>query len=143
MDTELNITSDKTKLDISFVHEFLANRSYWARGRSLSDVEKTIENSLCFGVYTPDGSQIGFARVITDYVAFAWLMDVFIEPGWRGKDIGRRLIHHILSQDSLKGVKGIGLRTEDAHGLYRKFGFNDIPEARTWMYRDHLRGAAN
>lgn len=129
------ISSDKEKLDLAFVHDFLSRESYWARGRSISDVEKTVANSLCFGVYHADGHQIGFARVITDYVVFAWLMDVFIEPAHRRKGIGAMLIGHIISLDSLKGLKGIGLRTEDAHELYSKFGFTEIPKAHTWMYR--------
>ena len=129
------ISSDKDKLDLAFIHEFLSRESYWATDRSISDVEKTIANSLCFGVYHAEGHQIGFARVITDYVVFAWLMDVFIEPGHRGKGIGAMLMRHIFTLDSLKEVKGIGLRTEDAHELYNKFVFNEIPKAHTWMYR--------
>lgn len=132
------ISSDKDKLDLEFIHGYLSRESYWARGRSISDVEKTIANSLCFGVYQADGHQIGFARVVTDYVVFAWLMDVFIEPGHRGKGIGAMLLRHIFTLDSLKEVKGIGLRTEDAHKLYSKFGFTRIPKTDTWMYRAKL-----
>ncbi|SRR5690606_18124987 len=115
------ISNNKNELDVALIHEFLAN-SYWAKGRTISEVKKTIKNSLCFGVYLGK-SQIGFARVVTDYVIFAYLMDVFIIEGYRGKGYGTLLLDHITKEHRLKEIKRWGLITLDAHFLYKKFGF--------------------
>jgi len=129
------ITSDKSKLDIPFIHEYLSNKAYWAKGRSMDLVKKSIENSMCFGVFTSDDKQIGFARITTDYVVFAWLMDAFIDEEYRGKGLGKYLIETIVNHSELKNVNGIGLRTNDAHRLYEQFGFEGIPNPETWMLK--------
>lgn len=131
----IEIATEKERLDIPFIHEFLSRHSYWAQGRTLEEVHRSIANSLCFGAYRKEGPQIGFARVVTDGLVFAWLMDVFVSPEFRGKGVGRQLVRTVLSHPILEQVKGIGLRTEDAHGLYRSFGFGDLPKPETWMYR--------
>jgi hypothetical protein len=87
METGFYISTDKTKLDTAIIFDYLSNQSYWAKGRSMETIEKSIKNSLCFGVYTADHQQVGFARIVSDYAVFAWLMDVFIYPltkamGW-------------------------------------------------------------
>jgi GNAT superfamily N-acetyltransferase len=135
MKQQVLISADKSKLDISFIHAYLSGESYWAKGRSREEVIRSIENSICFGAYLPDGRQIAFARVITDRLVFAWLMDVFVTPGERGKGVGKLLISELLKHEALKQVKGIGLRTEDAHGLYRSYDFGEIPKVETWMFR--------
>ncbi len=132
---EIYISTDKKKLDIDFIHTYLSVVSYWAKGRTKEEVMISIENSLCFGVYRHDGKQLGFARVVTDKVAFAWVMDVFVSPEVQRQGIGKMLVKHILDHESLQLVKGIGLRTEDAHGLYRQFGFDGIPKVHTWMFK--------
>jgi GNAT superfamily N-acetyltransferase len=137
MKQQVLISTDKSKLDISFIHAYLSGESYWAKGRSREEVVRSVENSICFGAYLPDGRQIAFARVITDRLVFAWLMDVFVAPGERGKGIGKLLISELLKNEALQQVKGIGLRTEDAHGLYRAYGFGEIPLAGTWMFRPY------
>ena len=121
-------------MDLDFVHNYLCNESYWASGRSRELVQRSIENSLCFAVFKGD-QQIGFGRVATDYVVFAWLMDLFIDPEFRGLGLGRLLIQNIVEHPDIKQVNGIGLRTEDAHRLYRKFGFEKIKRPETWMLR--------
>lgn len=135
MKKQCYISTDKAKLNISFIHKYLSEVSYWAKGRSLELVEISIENSICFGVYNENDQQVGFARVVTDYVVFAWLMDVFIDTPYRGKGFGKMLIDHIMKQPNLKKVNGIGLRTNDGHNLYRKYGFNEIPNPETWMLK--------
>lgn len=135
MKMDILISSDKRKLDLGFIHAFLSGESYWAQGRSMEEVRLSIENSICFGAYLPDGRQIAFARVITDKVVFAWVMDVFVDPPERGKGVGKLLISEMLKNEDLQKVKGIGLRTEDAHGLYGMYGFDKIPKAETWMFR--------
>ena len=129
------ISMDKSKLDIGFIYEYLCYESYWAKGRSLNDVKKSIENSLCFGVYNKDQQQIGFARLVTDSVVFAWLMDVFIARDYRGNGLSKMLMDYILKIPELQNVNGIGLRTNDAHKLYEKFGFRIIENSETWMLK--------
>ena len=135
IDDGFYISSDKSKFDLEFIHDFLSNQAYWAKGRSMDLVVKSIENSLCFGVFTKNDKQIGFARITTDFVAFAWLMDAFIDRDYRGKGLGRFLIDTIVNHNELKHVNGIGLRTNDAHKLYRQYGFDTIPDPETWMLR--------
>lgn len=140
MEQALEITTDKSRVDLDFVHNYLAQQSYWAKGRSLEEVKLSINNSLCFSVFhKSSNAQIGFARVVTDYVVFAWIMDVFIAEECKGKGYGKMLVNHILNHPELKNVNGFGLRTNDAHGLYQQFGFNGIPEPNTWMFKKNGR----
>ena len=85
------VSSDKARLDISLIYDYLSNSSYWAKGCSRSTVEKSIENSLCFGVYDGNGVQVGFSRVVTDFSTFAWIMDLFILPDYRGLGLSKML----------------------------------------------------
>jgi GNAT superfamily N-acetyltransferase len=118
------VSDDKTKLDIELVHKFLST-SYWAEGRTIEDVKKSIEHSICFGVYK-DGKQIGFARVLTDCTVFAYLMDVFILEEFRGNGFSKLLLKTIFEDDRFKSVKKWMLATKDAHSLYTQFGFEKI-----------------
>lgn len=134
------ITTDKDSINIEFVHEYLSQTAYWSKGRSKADVKTSIENSLCFGLFLNQGNiQIGFARVATDYVVFAWIMDVFIDNSFKGKGYGKMLIKYILSHPKLSNVNGFGLRTSDAHGLYKQFGFTEIPNSETWMFKKNMK----
>ncbi|HEV8367055.1 MAG TPA: GNAT family N-acetyltransferase [Pyrinomonadaceae bacterium] len=128
------ISTDKHKLNIEFIHDFLCNKSYWAKGRSLELVQRSIENSLNFGLFKQE-QQIGFARVVTDYATFAWLADVFIVDEYRGLGLGVWLIDVITSHPRLQGLRRWLLATRDAHELYRRFGFNEVGEAQRWMER--------
>ncbi len=133
---EVFVSTDPLKIDLNFVHQYLSKEAYWAKGRSIEDVKTSIENSLCFGLYLAENNaQIGFARVATDYVVFAWIMDVFIDAEFKARGYGKMLVRHILSHIKLKNVNGFGLRTSDAHGLYSQFGFTEIPNPETWMYK--------
>ncbi len=127
------ISTDKSKLDPEVIFDYLSNQSYWAKGRSMEAVEKTIKNSLCFGVYDAENKQVGFARVVTDYTIFGWLMDVFILPGCQGKRLGKMLMAEIMAHKDLQGLKRWGLATNDAHGLYKKFGFNELSKPQNMM----------
>ncbi|MEM9143029.1 MAG: GNAT family N-acetyltransferase [Bacteroidota bacterium] len=135
MQSKSYITTDREKLDVNFIHDNLCNRLYWAKGRSRELVEKSIANSLCFGVFSKPNTHIGFARIVTDFVVFAWLMDVFVDDGYRNQGTGRYLLETIRAHPQLKEVSGIGLRTNETHGLYAKFGFVPIPEPNTWMFK--------
>ncbi len=125
------ISTDKSKLDYEVVHNFITN-SYWAKGISFEDLKKGIENSLCFGVYKKE-SQIGFARVITDYSRLAHLADVFILKEYRGLGLGKWLMENIMNHPELQSIKKWTLLTEDAHGLYRQFGFQDLKNPEIYM----------
>jgi GNAT superfamily N-acetyltransferase len=131
---EYTISTDRKRLNASLIHNFLSNRAYWARGRSLEVVKRAIEHSLNFGVYK-DGEQIGFARVVTDYATFAWLADVFILDEYRGRGLSKWLIEVIVSHQQLQGFRRWVLATKDAHELYRRFGFAELKEPARWMER--------
>jgi len=118
---DFTINTDKDTLDIPVIHEYLSTRSYWAAGRSLECVEKSIENSLCFGVYKGE-NQIGFARVVTDFATFSWLCDVFILEDYRGRGLGKWLISTLVEYQGIKGSTRFFLATKDAHNLYSKYG---------------------
>jgi GNAT superfamily N-acetyltransferase len=119
------ISDDRGRLDMAFVHASLAN-AYWAKGRPPALTERSVAHCLCFGVYAPEGGQIGFARLLTDYTFRAHLGDVFIDPAARGRGLGRALIGTILSHPELTTVVDWTLKTRDAHWLYRPFGFRGV-----------------
>lgn len=120
------ISTDKEKLDIDFIHEFLT-RSYWATGRTKEQIKTTIEHSVCFGIYL-DSKQIGFARVLTDYAVFGYLMDVFIIEEQRGNGYAKRLMKAIMEHPDLQNISRWMLATSDAHKLYAQFGFTALPD---------------
>nr|WP_319572881.1 GNAT family N-acetyltransferase [uncultured Draconibacterium sp.] len=128
----IEISTDKKRLDIKVIHNYLSNESYWAKGRTLETVQCSIENSLCFGVYI-ENKQVGFARVITDYAVFAWLLDVFILPEFQGKGYGKKLMEVIITHNHLQGLRRWGLGTDDAHGLYKQFGFAPLHKPENMM----------
>jgi GNAT superfamily N-acetyltransferase len=128
------VSTDKTRLQLELIHSFLSHRSYWAQGRSLDVVKRSIDNSLTFGLFKGD-QQIGFARVVTDYATFAWLADVFVLDQFRGRGVGKWLVKVILSHPELQGFRRWVLSTKDAHGLYREFGFHELKRPERWMER--------
>ena len=127
----ITISTDKNKLNVPYIQNFLKD-VYWASGRTLDEVQITIDASFCFGIYL-DEQQIGFARVITDYVVFAYVMDVFIDEKHRGKGYSSILIDNMLKEPQLKEVKIWRLATSDAHFLYKKFGFNALAHPEKMM----------
>jgi N-acetylglutamate synthase-like GNAT family acetyltransferase len=128
-------STDKTKLDYEVIHDFLSNHSYWAKDRNKKMVEKSIRNSLCFGVYEKNNNQVGFARVVSDFVIFAWILDVFILEEYRKKGLGKKLMQDIFGHPKLQNIKKWGLATDDAHGLYEKFGFKKLARPEIYMER--------
>jgi GNAT superfamily N-acetyltransferase len=127
----VSVSTDKKKLEIPFIQDFLKD-IYWAAGRTIEEVQTTIDNSFCFGIYLDD-KQIGFARVITDYVVFAYVMDVFITEKQRGKGYSSILIEAMMKEPKLKEVKIWRLATKDAHFLYEKFGFKPLAHPERMM----------
>ena len=136
---EIHISTDKKLLDVSRIHEYISTVSYWGRGRTIQEVQKTIDNSLCFGMYTIMNEQIGFARVVTDHVAFGYFMDVIIFEEYQGKGYGKKLIENIMNHDVVKKLKTIALKTKDAHDLYEKYEFKSIGHSDLWMANDRLK----
>mgnify|MGYP001823202360 CR=1 FL=1 len=129
------ISTDRARLDIEFVHEFLSNSAYWAQGRPMDIVQKSIEHSLCFGVYK-GGLQVGFARVVTDRATFAWLCDLFVGEAHRGQGLGKWLVACIVAHPALQTLRIFLLATRDAHELYRRYGdFQQIPAPERLMAR--------
>ena len=127
----ITVSSDKTKLNLPFIQNFLKD-IYWAAGRTMEEVQITIDASVCFGVYYND-HQIGFARVITDYVVFAYVMDVFIDENHRGNGYASILMEAMLNEPQLQQVKIWRLATSDAHFLYEKFGFKALAHPEKMM----------
>jgi len=120
------LSTDKQKLDTSLIHQYLSNETYWAPGVPLDVVQRSIDNSVCFGIYH-NGIQVGFARVVTDKATFAYLADVFVLPAHRGKGLSKWMVSFIHDHPELQGLRRWLLGTRDAHGLYRQFGWTDIP----------------
>lgn len=115
-------STDKSKLNLDYIHHFLSKESYWAKNIPMDIVKTSIEGSLCFGVYE-NNKQIGFARVITDYATFGYLADVFIDKDYRGRGLSKELMTFIMEQDVVKKLRRFMLATLDAHSLYAQFGF--------------------
>lgn len=129
---EFRVSSDPSKLDFSVIYSFIST-SYWAQGIPRETLQKAIDNSLCFGVYTQDNQQIGFARLVTDKATFAYLADVFIDQAYRGKGLSKRLIEAVTMHPEVQGLRRIVLATRDAHGLYQQFGFSPLNDPALFM----------
>jgi predicted GNAT family acetyltransferase len=136
-DDGYEIDTDPGRLDLARVHEWLSTDAYWALGRPLETVAQSIEGSLCFGIYAPDGGElVGFARVVTDLATFAWLCDVYIARDIRGKGLGSWLVTIISDRLLATGVVRIMLATADAHAIYAKAGFAPLVDPERWMEID-------
>ena len=116
------VSSDRARLDIDAVHAYLT-ACYWSTGIPRETVARAIAHSLGFGLYAPDGAQVGFARVVTDHATFAYLCDVYVLDAHRGRGLGEWLVGFALADPALQGLRRVILATRDAHGLYERFGF--------------------
>ena len=129
---EFSITTNRDDLDIEMILDYLVNESYWAKNRTLEQMETVIVNSLCFGVFEGE-KQIGFARVVTDFATFCYLGDVFILADYQGKGLGKWLMETIVNHPDLQGFRRWILATRDAHTLYEKYGFSELKHPERWM----------
>lgn len=120
-DSALTFSRNTVDMDVKYIHAYLT-KSYWSEGISLEKVQKCVDNSLNFGIFL-NGKQVGYARVLTDFVRFAYLMDVFIDPDFQGKGFGKKLMSYVLEDDDIRSIPGMMLATKDAHTLYEQFGF--------------------
>jgi GNAT superfamily N-acetyltransferase len=132
---QYSISTDKAKLDVSMIHHYLYTTAYWAVGRPMNIVRKSIENSICFGLY--DGEkQVGFARIVTDFATVGWMCDVFILPSYQGNGLGKWLVECIVDHPDVKKLRRILLNTRDAHELYIKYaGFRTLLKSESWLER--------
>jgi len=134
--SEFFISTDKKQLQLSRIHRFLSQEAYWCLGIPSSVVARSIENSICFGLYHQDENtihQIGYARLVTDHSTFAWLCDVYIERAYRQQGLSKWLIECIMSSRYVQGLRRICLATKDAHGLYQNYGFKVTDTPANWM----------
>ena len=115
------ISTDPSLLDRDLIHSFLRT-AYWSPNVPRDVVERSIDHSLVFGLYDPDGHQVGFARIVTDRAAFGYLADVFVLEAQRGRGLGKWLIETVLAHPDLQGLRRITLGTQDAHSLYERYG---------------------
>ena len=126
------ISTDKSQLDLYKIHDFLCNRSYWAKGIPMEVVERSIANSLCVGIYNEE-EQVGFARVITDCATFAYICDMIVFEEFRGQHISKQIMEYIMRLPELQNLRRTMLFTLDAHGLYRQFGFENSANPERMM----------
>jgi GNAT superfamily N-acetyltransferase len=127
------ISTDQSRLDMPVVYDFLS-RSYWAKTRPHEYTDAAFANSLVFGVYEGE-RMVGMARVVTDTIIVAYLCDVFIHEDFRGCGLGKWLMESMLAHPDLSHVRRWLLATDDAHGLYRQFGFEALTDVEKWMQR--------
>jgi len=118
----IDLSADKGKIDLDFVHGFLSEESYWAKGRSKEQVQRTIDNSFCVAAYQ-DGNQIGFGRAVTDFQSFAYIMDVFVTPSMKGSGIGKKIMDALINSNELRHINKFTLATAQAASFYSKMGF--------------------
>ncbi|RJG21797.1 GNAT family N-acetyltransferase [Massilia cavernae] len=130
----LQISTDRTELDVPLIYRFLSEQSTWAVGIPRNVVDRAIENSLCFGGYV-DGRQVAFARVVTDYATFGSLADVFVVPEYRGRGYAREIMETLLAHPSLQGLRRLTLASNNAHELFEKFGFASPQQPDTLLER--------
>lgn len=128
---EFTVTDRREDLDIETIHNFL-RESYWAKGITRLIVEKSLNNSLCFGLYH-NSKQVGFGRAVSDYATFAYLADVFVVPTYRGRGIGKWLVSCVLAHPELQGLRRWMLATLDAHRLYEQNGFIALRKPEWFM----------
>ncbi|MFE9249343.1 GNAT family N-acetyltransferase [Streptomyces sp. NPDC007088] len=128
------VSTDPARLDLGLVHHWLSTDAYWALGRSPEKQRRAVEGSLNFGAYdSSSGAQVAYARVVTDRTTFAWLCDVYVDPDVRGEGLGTAFVKAVRDHVSQFGVRRFVLATNDAHEVYRRLGFTELPDAGKWM----------
>ena len=129
------ISSDKAKIDVETVYQFLDKESYWSKGIPFETVRTSIEHSICLGAYLSNGVQVGFGRMITDRATFGYLADIFVTKPYRGKGISKRMMELFCELADQFGLRRFLLTTQDAHSLYQQFDFDPFPYPERLMSR--------
>lgn len=127
------ISTDLDRMDLDRVHRWLSTDAFWALGRTRETVETAARSSRNFGAFTPDGEQVGYARVVTDGATFAWLCDVYVDPDHRGHGLGLRLSEAVVAELRPLELTRVLLATKDAHDLYARVGFVPVPQPERLM----------
>lgn len=127
-------SDDPALLDVPRVHAWMSGESYWAAGRTYEVMARSIEHSLSLGLYTADGEQAGFARIVTDRATFAWLCDVFIDTAHRGRGLGVFLVETATGHPDVRDIRQL-LMAEPGRQLYRRQGFGALASPERWMER--------
>lgn len=139
--TDFVLSTDRDRLDREWVHATLSKHAYWAQGRSRETMDTAIDAAESHGIYdTHSGAQVGYARVVTDGVLFAWLCDVIVDPDRRGEGIGKMLVDAVTADLDARGVRRTLLMTADAHGLYAQYGFAVPDQPENTMVRWNIPG---
>jgi GNAT superfamily N-acetyltransferase len=126
------VSTDRERLDRPLIRRFLHEEAYWSRGVPAEVVDRALDHSLVFGLFT-GADQVGFARVVTDRASFAYLADVFVLPEHRGQGLGTMLVESVLAHPDLQGLRRFLLATRNAHPLYRRFGFAPLERAERFL----------
>lgn len=129
-----SVSTDRARIDMDRVHEYLSRDAYWSTGIPRDVLEVAFANSLCFGLYAPDGEQAGFCRVVTDRATYGYLADVFVLPGHRSRGLGIWIVQCAVDHPELAGLRSWQLGTRDAHGMYERLGWQ-AADPRRWMSR--------
>ena len=133
VDDDITVSDDAARFDLDRAHRWIAEESYWAQGIPLATFERACAGSLTIGAYDAGGGMVAMARVVTDRATFAWLCDVFVDEGQRGRGLGKRLMGYVLRHPDLQGLRRRHLATRDAHSLYAQFGFSPLSRPESWM----------
>jgi GNAT superfamily N-acetyltransferase len=136
---EYTISTDKSRLDVDYIHRYLSEASYWAKNIPVDVVRRSIDNAFCVGAYRGD-RQVGFGRLITDYATFGYLADIFVDEQHRGRGISKQMVALILAQPFIGGLRRLMLGTRDAHSLYAQYGFSALknPDAFMELHRPDI-----
>ena len=129
----MRISTEPADIDFQIVHGFLSREAYWSRGVPAATLRKAIANSLCFSAFDDAGTQVGFARVVTDRATFAYLCDVFVVEAARGDGVGKALVAAVMAHPDLQGLRRFSLATADAHALYARHGFAPLADPARFM----------
>lgn len=129
------IRTELADMDFDRIHAWLSTDAYWAMGRTRDTIETAARNSLNFGVFTSDGQQVAYARVLTDFANFGWLADVYVDRDHRGRGVGRMLVDGVMEHLEPIGLGRVLLATRDAHEVYARVGFAPLPDPAIWMIR--------
>lgn len=126
------ISTDKSKLDVNYIHRYLSDASYWAKNIPVDVLRTSIDNAFCVGAYHR-GKQVGFGRLITDYATFGYLADIFVDEAHRGRGLSKQIVAAVLGQPFVSGLRRLMLGTRDAHGLYARYGFSPLKNPDVFM----------
>ena len=131
-DDDYRLSTDVSLFDIDAIHAFLSGEAYWSRGVPRDVVERALANSVAVGAFAGD-RQVGLVRAVTDKATFAWVCDVYVLEAHRGRGLAKRMMSALRAHPEMQGLRRWVLATRDAHELYRRLGFTELPKPERWM----------